>query len=124
MCAVPTCQEMHFHWSSFIMGIFMTHVVYFLGFLALVVHGRSRVFRNNLSIPRPKGRHIQKGRPPLGLRPRFIADEDRLHEVESAIARYQDADKPIPAEWLSEAEELRRMIFDNKVAKNTNRYFM
>jgi hypothetical protein len=110
MCAAPTCQEMHFHWSSFIMGIFITHVVYFLGFLALVVHGRSRVFRNNLSIARPKGRHIQKDRPPLGLRPRFIADEDRLSEVEGAIVRYQDAGKPVPDEWFSEAQWLRHRL--------------
>jgi hypothetical protein len=45
-------------------------------------------------------------KPPLGLRPRFIADEERLREVADAITRYRVAGKPVPVEWLREHDEL------------------
>lgn len=41
-------------------------------------------------------------KPPLGCRPRWIAEEIRLIEVASAVSRYLDAGKPVPTEWVEE----------------------
>lgn len=41
-------------------------------------------------------------KPPLGCRPRWIAEESRLSEVASAVSRYLDAGKPVPTEWVEE----------------------
>jgi hypothetical protein len=53
--------------------------------------------------------------PPLGLRPRFIVSENRLCEITSAMTRYAEASKPIPAEWTKELDELSAWL-----AVNTN----
>lgn len=45
-------------------------------------------------------------KPPLGLKPRYIHDGERLYEIKEAIVRYMDADCPIPAEWVREYNEL------------------
>ena len=51
--------------------------------------------------------NIEKiNKPPMGLRPRFIIDEERLKEVKSAIIRYLDAQILVPVEWLKEYNEL------------------
>lgn len=61
-----------------------------------------------LTAPSPK--------PPLGLRPRFVAMEDRIKEINEAIERYRQAHKDIPVEWLNEKNsitgELDRLSFD------------
>lgn len=41
-------------------------------------------------------------RPPLGLRPRSIAVQQRTAEVREAIKRYESADLPVPPEWRVE----------------------
>jgi hypothetical protein len=41
-------------------------------------------------------------KPPLGLRPRWIAEEQRLIEVASAASRYLDAGKTVPPPWIEE----------------------
>ena len=48
----------------------------------------------------------EMNRPPLGLRPRRFVDEERLSEVYAAIARYLEAGKPVPVEWIEEYNEL------------------
>ena len=45
-------------------------------------------------------------KPPLGLRPKRISDKERLHEVNSAIVRYFDADLKIPIQWIEERNQL------------------
>lgn len=44
--------------------------------------------------------------PPLGLRPREIAEaafrQERVKEIVEAMSRYTEAGKDIPAEWISE----------------------
>lgn len=45
-------------------------------------------------------------KPPLGLKPRKFVDEDRLREVQGAMVRYYDANKPMPLEWITEYNEL------------------
>ena len=41
-------------------------------------------------------------RPPLGIAPRWIVDEQRIGEIERAIRDYTTARLPIPADWLIE----------------------
>ena len=53
----------------------------------------------------PKGQ-----RPPLGLKPRWIVDEQRLREVADAINRSRKAGWKVPVEWLDEYDELVRKV--------------
>lgn len=50
----------------------------------------------------------QPAKPPLGLRPRWIARADRRAEVREAMDRYAAVDKPIPLEWLEELLDLEQ----------------
>lgn len=43
---------------------------------------------------------------PLGITPRWLLDEERAIEIEQAIARYNEADYPIPVEWIQELNEV------------------
>tara|TARA_R110002050_G_scaffold53696_3_gene121980 strand:- start:245 stop:427 length:183 start_codon:yes stop_codon:yes gene_type:complete len=45
-------------------------------------------------------------KPPIGLRPKWVSDKERLNEVRSAIVRYYDAELKIPIEWIEEYNEL------------------
>ena len=45
-------------------------------------------------------------KPPLGLRPKFIADRHRMIEIFEAILRYVDADKKVPKKWIKELNVL------------------
>ena len=45
-------------------------------------------------------------KPPLGLMPKCIWDLQRKQDIEAAVKRYKDADKPIPWEWVQEYAEL------------------
>lgn len=48
----------------------------------------------------------QSPKPPIGLKPRFIHDEERLVQVRSAIDRYMKANMRVPVEWIEEHNEL------------------
>jgi hypothetical protein len=41
-------------------------------------------------------------KPPLGLRPWFIVAEQRIDEIDAAIARYEVAGWTVPQEWRDE----------------------
>ena len=43
-------------------------------------------------------------KPPLGLVPRYIRDEQRAREIIDAILRYIDNGRPVPHEWIDELE--------------------
>jgi len=45
-------------------------------------------------------------KPPIGLRPKWVSDKERLNEVRSAIVRYYDAELKIPIEWIEEYNHL------------------
>jgi hypothetical protein len=45
-------------------------------------------------------------KPPLGLKPRYIAKAHRMNEIKDAVVRYMDAWLPIPDEWITEYNEL------------------
>jgi len=45
---------------------------------------------------------VVEGKPPIGIKPRFIWLEQRLEDINNAILRYQSALKEIPEEWVDE----------------------
>ncbi|GGF88271.1 hypothetical protein [Paenibacillus abyssi] len=45
-------------------------------------------------------------KPPIGLVPRFVRDEQRRIEIQNAITRYLDAGIRIPTDWITEYNEL------------------
>lgn len=45
-------------------------------------------------------------KPPLGLIPRHIRDDQRIEEIKQAITRFVMADKIAPDEWFEELAEL------------------
>lgn len=47
-------------------------------------------------------------RPPLGLRPRFVHEEERMAEIYAAVVRYMDAGICVPTEWIAEYNELAK----------------
>ncbi len=49
-------------------------------------------------------------KPPLGLRPRFVVDEERFFEIMAACARFRKAKRPIPKYWLEEAQEIANRL--------------
>lgn len=49
---------------------------------------------------------ISREIPPLGLKPRYLVEEERLHEIFAAIMRYRKVNKEIPESWIEEFNEL------------------
>ena len=45
-------------------------------------------------------------KPPLGLKPRKIHDQDRMNELICAIERYSEASMPVPKEWTDELKDI------------------
>ena len=45
-------------------------------------------------------------KPPLGIKPRFIWEEERIIEIKSAVFRYTEADRKVPVEWIEEYNDL------------------
>lgn len=46
-----------------------------------------------------------KGKPPLGIKPKPIHDQERSNDLVEAIERYLSAGKQIPLEWIEEFNE-------------------
>ena len=57
------------------------------------------------------------GKPPLGLRPEWIANEDRAKEIIEAVTRYINSSNIIPAEWMSELQNCIRKVNKNRADK-------
>lgn len=55
-----------------------------------------------------------ESKPPLGVRPRYIHDEQRSRDLAEAIVRYLNEGLPIPSEWVCEYNELRAKTQDAK----------
>jgi len=53
-------------------------------------------------------------RPPLGLKPKWLHDEQRLAAVTGAISRYTETKKEIPSEWLEEYNYLVTIVLKRK----------
>lgn len=48
--------------------------------------------------------------PPIGLKPKFIHDEERINEIFAAIQRMVFDKYPIPPEWLEEYNQLVKKV--------------
>ena len=51
-------------------------------------------------------KEIDMNKPPIGITPRWLLDEERATEIEEAIVRYNKADYSIPIEWIQELNEV------------------
>lgn len=49
-------------------------------------------------------------KPPLGLMPRKLWNEQRYNDICSAMSRYNDCGKQIPNEWIEEYNELTKQF--------------
>ena len=58
-------------------------------------------------------------KPPLGLIPRWLVDENRLLDIDAALQRYRDADMDPPGEWLDERRELVERLFQHRPGEAT-----
>jgi hypothetical protein len=47
-----------------------------------------------------------RGKPPIGLTPRWLREEMRVIEICEAIVRYKKAKIPVPFVWLEELRDL------------------
>ena len=45
-------------------------------------------------------------KPPIGIKPRYIHDCERMIEILDAMERYSEAQKRIPVEWIDELKDL------------------
>ena len=48
----------------------------------------------------------QSPAPPIGVKPQWLADEERLCDLEAAIKRYEDSGLPVRPEWRKERGEI------------------
>lgn len=54
-------------------------------------------------------------KPPLGLTPKYIWDEQRFDEIRKAIERYMDDLYPVPLEWIEEYNALAERMTDDTI---------
>ncbi len=45
---------------------------------------------------------IKPEKPPIGIKPAWIVQRDRIFEIVEAMERYSNAGVPIPPEWFDE----------------------
>lgn len=56
-------------------------------------------------------------RPPIGIMPRWLWEEQRLHDLEATIHRFVEARQPINPDWIDEQRELYNKV---KARSDTN----
>lgn len=49
-------------------------------------------------------------KPPIGITPRWLLDEERETEIREAVARYTEAGYPVPVEWYQELNEITERL--------------
>ena len=54
--------------------------------------------------------------PPLGPKPRWVIEEERIKELKQVITNYMHANYPLPVDWITEYNELiQRNTKDEKI---------
>ena len=48
--------------------------------------------------------------PPLGARPRFVLEWERIEELKQAVLRFTEANWPLPADLVAEYNELTERL--------------
>lgn len=56
-------------------------------------------------------------KPPIGIMPKWLWEEQRLHDLHSAIQRYLDVGMTVNPEWIEEYNELSKRIRERKETK-------
>lgn len=51
-----------------------------------------------------------ESKPPIGVKPRSVHDEERANTLDEAMVRYLNEDLPFPIEWATEWNELRARL--------------
>lgn len=62
-------------------------------------------------------------KPPLGLKPRYICENERITEILKAMLRYINSAYPIPEEWIQELSDINKSYSkycDDKTEKMYN----
>lgn len=73
------------------------------------INGVEYTVKGHQDDPGPKGESgtpVRSKVPPLGLMPKFIWEQQRLYELKGALARFLDANYPLPQEFVDEFNEL------------------
>jgi len=68
------------------------------GKIAVIAEDNKRIVTNS--------RYFSNIKPPIGLKPKWLSDEERLNEVIGAIIRYSYVKLKIPIEWIREYNEI------------------
>jgi hypothetical protein len=78
----------------------------------------ARLVRLNNVLPKPVVKIKEEtltGKPPIGVVPRYLAEENRMIELQTAIIRYATDKRKVNMEWVEEYNELAdRYIKRNK----------
>jgi hypothetical protein len=56
----------------------------------------------------------QYRKPPLGVKPRWLHEEQRLQDLGGAIYRYLNEQYPIKPEWIEEYNEIIKRMEERK----------
>lgn len=48
-------------------------------------------------------------KPPLGLKPRWLHEKQRIEEICDAMERYAQTRIPVPVEWIAELRDLLKI---------------
>lgn len=62
---------------------------------------------------------MENSKPPLGLKPRWLAAQHRAVEIQAAIGRYEKAQLDVPEEWRTELKELNDWLYANNYSQVT-----
>ena len=54
---------------------------------------------------------MDNNKPPIGLKPRWLHETNRIQDIIDAIKRYSEAEEPIPTEWVDELKELTMNLY-------------
>lgn len=53
-------------------------------------------------------------KPPMGIKPKYVWDKERIQMILQGIVRYSHAGKRVPLEWVAELAELSEVDVDLK----------
>ncbi|WP_297439068.1 hypothetical protein [uncultured Clostridium sp.] len=63
-------------------------------------------------------------KPPLGIKPKFIWEDERLFELGCAISRYLKANLNIPIKWIEEYNELIEKKKNDGIIKSSGGVYL
>ena len=63
----------------------------------------------------------RRHKPPIGLTPRWVIDEQRFVDILNAIVRYAADNRPIPDEWVEELAEINQRKTDRAMKDEAKR---